>query len=63
MPHVSPESKKWEVEDAARVLMRAEEVKVNKPLFKAAKKELTEQSKAINKVVKGNKFKNAIGMA
>ncbi len=45
------QEKEWEAEDAARTLIRAEEIKADKGLFLRAHKELIQQEKAIQKVV------------
>ena len=42
---------KWEAEDAARTLIRAEEIKANKQLFVKAQKELAKQQKAVSKAM------------
>lgn len=47
--------KKYEAEDAARTLMRAEEIKANKQLFTSAKKELVKQQRAVAKAIGKNK--------
>ena len=41
----------FEVEDAARTLMKAEEIKKDKPLFKKAMTKLKEQQEAIGEVI------------
>lgn len=38
---------KWEIEDAAKTLLRAEEIKANKELMPHVHKHLTKQKKAI----------------
>lgn len=43
---------KWEAQDALRALQRAEEIKSNKPLMKAAHKEAQEQRKQLDRVCK-----------
>ena len=45
------QEKKWEAEEAARTLIRAEEIRSDKDLLKAAQKELKSQQKAISKVI------------
>ena len=47
--------KKWEAEEAAKTLIRAEEIRADKDLLKAAQKELKSQQKAINKVISRKK--------
>ncbi len=44
------QERKWQIERAADTLMEAEEIKANKKLFAAAKKELAERQKAIARV-------------
>ena len=48
---IAKSDRKWEIEDAARTLMRAEEIKKNKELFISARRELKKQASAINRVV------------
>ena len=43
---------KWEVEEAARTLMRAEEIRSNRRLASAVKRELVKQQRAVNKAIK-----------
>lgn len=42
---------KWEAEDAARTLIKAEEIRANKQLFTKARKELAKQQKAVSKAI------------
>jgi len=51
----SAQEKKWEAEEAARTLIRAEEIKADKELLKAVQKELKSQRKAIGKVISRRK--------
>ena len=46
------EKRKWEVEEAARTLVRAEEIKKNKQLYSAALKEIRKQQQAATDVLK-----------
>lgn len=47
MPSIQSSSdKKWEIEDAARTLIRAVEIKKKPKLFAAAKKEAMKQARA-----------------
>jgi len=43
---------KWEAQDALRTLQRAEEIKANKALMKAAHKEAEQQRKQLDRVCK-----------
>ena len=43
----SNQEKKWQAEEAARTLIRAEEIKNDKELFSRVKKELLKQQKAV----------------
>ena len=45
----------WEVEDAARTLMRAEEIKQNKDLYDKAQGELKKQANAANAALNKSK--------
>jgi len=47
--------KKWEVEDAARTLIRAQEIKADKKIMPAVKKELGRQAKAATRAMRGTK--------
>lgn len=47
------EQRKWEVEDAARTLVRAQEIKTDKELFGRAKTVLSRQQAALDKVLGG----------
>jgi len=49
------QEKKWEAEEAARTLIRAEEIRADKELLKAVQKELKSQQKAIGKVISRRK--------
>ncbi len=49
------QEKRWEAEEAAKTLIRAEEIRGNKELLKAAQKELKSQQKAISKVISRKK--------
>jgi hypothetical protein len=46
---------KWKVEDAARTLIRAEEIKADAKLFAAAKVELAKQQKATSRAIESLK--------
>lgn len=54
---MSAQEKKWEVEDAARTLKRAEEIKVDSGLYKKAMAQLEKEQKAILKAVSSLKAK------
>ena len=47
--------REWEIEDAARTLTRAEEIKANKTLLDAVQKYLAKQQKMIQKAVEARK--------
>jgi hypothetical protein len=60
MPGIGVQAKEYKVpsrsygitaEDAANVLITAEEIKMNKPLLKAAKKHLKDRKKATEKIL------------
>jgi len=53
--------KEWEIEDAARTLQKAEEIKKDSKLYKQALAKLQEQSTAIDKVLKGLKLEKVGG--
>ena len=46
------QDKKWEVEDGARTLVRAQEIRNDKPLLKQVKVELKKQAKATTQAAK-----------
>ena len=48
----SPKIAKWEVQNAADTLIRANEIQTNRPLLRRAKGELKKRQKAITKVIK-----------
>ncbi len=48
------QERKWKIESAADAIMRAEEVKMDKPLYKAALAELRKRQRALGKAVKAN---------
>jgi len=54
--------KEWEIEDAARTLQKAEEIKKDAKLYKQALAKLQEQSTAIDKVLKGLKLEKIGGV-
>ena len=45
-------NRQFEVEDAARTLMRTEEIRADKVLLGAAKRELGKQQKALTRAIK-----------
>ena len=51
------QEKKWQVEEAARTLVRAEEIRADKKLFTTVKKELAKQQKAVSKAIGKSKKK------
>ena len=51
----APKIDKWEVENAADTLMRANEIKQNKVMMRRAKAVLTKRQKAISKVIKAQR--------
>ena len=51
---MSKSDKEWEAEQAADTLVRAEEIKKDKPLFKRAMTELRKRQKAANKLLGKN---------
>jgi len=52
-PAVSPKTERqWQVENAARTLMEGEEIRADKGLLAAAKKELGKQQQALSRVIK-----------
>jgi len=55
MVQMSDEDKKWQAEDDARTLMRAEEIKGDKTRLKSALAILKEQSKQREQVLKDSK--------
>lgn len=54
-PKMASEEWKWKVEDAARTLTRAEEIRADAKLLAAAKKEMQKQQKAIAAALKKQK--------
>jgi len=46
------QEKHWKIEDAARTLQRAEEVRADKKLFAAARKELRNKQSILSNVIK-----------
>lgn len=51
-PRLTAQDRRWEAQDALRTLQRAEEIMRNKPLLAAAKREATQQVKALTAVTK-----------
>jgi len=45
------QEKKWKIDDAARTLQRAEEVRADKKLFNAARKELEKKRELLNTLI------------
>ena len=43
--------REWKIEDAARTLERSEEIRADKKLFDAAKKELQRRNKVLSKAI------------
>ena len=51
MGRIRMEDRKYEIEEAARTLTKAEEVRTNKPLFGLAKKELQRQQDNVTRAL------------
>ena len=45
------QERKWKIDDAARSLQRAEEVRADKKLFNAARKELEKKRELLNTLI------------
>ncbi len=52
---MSKTDRQWEVEEAARTLMRAEEIKADKKLYAAAQKQIAKEAEAAQKVLAGTR--------